>query len=199
MLFRYCPIVPFKDIKDIVSVNIEKVYYPIKGLHIDYTNRRLFQSDIDYIFSTSDELESQILFFMILNSTVVDNHCVSYFSEIQFITIFGKLHNYKFINAIRNLILNKIISINVSSMGYELTLEHRGDIIVEQIPAKNVDLLYERIKNVHFQLKQNIGICKYCGELFKQGKTKRANYCYEHRGYIKQSNKRIPSIICANT
>ena len=199
LLFRYCPIIPFKDIEDIVSVNIEKVYYPIKGLHTDYTNHCLFQSDIDYIFSISNELESQILFFMILNSTVIGNHCISYFSEIQFITVFGKLSQHKFINAIRNLILNKIISISTFNMGYKLNLKHCGSVVIEQVSVQDTDLLYERIKNMYFQLKQTIGICKYCGKLFRQGKTKRANYCHDHRGYIKKLNKRVPSKICANT
>ena len=53
----------------------------------------------------------------------------------------------------------------------------------------HIDLHYDRLMGA------NIGICKYCGSLFRQNKLLNAKYCYKHRGY----NKKEPSVIkCTN-
>lgn len=51
----------------------------------------------------------------------------------------------------------------------------------------HLDLHYEKL------IGNRIGQCKYCGKLFKQGKTKLSDYCYKHRGY---SKKEIQKLIC---
>jgi hypothetical protein len=43
----------------------------------------------------------------------------------------------------------------------------------------HLDLEYEKFMG------ENICRCKYCGKLFRQGKTNNAGYCYQHRGYRK--------------
>ena len=52
--------------------------------------------------------------------------------------------------------------------------------------------------NLHYDrlCGQSIGYCKVCGRLFRQSKTKLANYCYKHRGYNKVLTQTIVCIDC---
>jgi DNA-directed RNA polymerase subunit RPC12/RpoP len=62
--------------------------------------------------------------------------------------------------------------------------------IIESITDyDHLDLYYEKLSG------GKIGKCEYCGNLFKQGKTKPSIYCYKHRGYSKQ---KIQSLICVD-
>lgn len=62
--------------------------------------------------------------------------------------------------------------------------------IIESITDyDHLDLYYEKLSG------GKIGKCEYCGNLFRQGKTKPSIYCYKHRGYSKQ---KIQSLICVD-
>ena len=55
--------------------------------------------------------------------------------------------------------------------------------------------------NLHYDrlCGKSIGSCKVCGRLFRQSKTKLANYCYKHRGYNKVLTQTIVCIDCGKT
>lgn len=63
--------------------------------------------------------------------------------------------------------------------------------IIEYITDyEHLDLYYEKLSG------GRIGKCKYCGKLFKQGKTKTSDYCYKHRGYSKKGTQKLICVDC---
>ena len=67
------------------------------------------------------------------------------------------------------------------------------DDIVEVITDyDHLDLHYERM------IGGNIGECKFCGKLFRQNKNRTAEYCFKHRGKIKESTQFRNCIDCGN-
>lgn len=64
------------------------------------------------------------------------------------------------------------------------------DIIEYIADYEHLDLYYEKLSG------GRIGKCKYCGRLFKQGKTNIAEYCYKHRGYQKKEVQKLICIDC---
>lgn len=63
------------------------------------------------------------------------------------------------------------------------------DIIEYIADYEHLDLYYEKLSG------GRIGKCKYCGKLFRQGRTKESDYCYRHRGYRKEN---IQTLICVD-
>ena len=55
---------------------------------------------------------------------------------------------------------------------------------------EHLALYYEKISG------EKIGQCEYCGRLFRQGKTKTANYCHKHRGYKKANVQILTCVDC---
>lgn len=66
------------------------------------------------------------------------------------------------------------------------------DIIEYIADYEHLDLYYEKLSG------GRIGKCKYCGKLFRQGKTNTASYCYTHRGYFKKEKKELTCVMCGN-
>lgn len=68
--------------------------------------------------------------------------------------------------------------------------DNPNDVLDYITDYDHLNLHYDRLCG------KSIGSCKVCGRLFRQSKTKLANYCYKHRGYNKVLTQTIVCIDC---
>lgn len=85
---------------------------------------------------------------------------------------------------------NGYIRLSGRNQIYVLFAEDSGEVIETVTDYDHLNLHYDRLCG------KSIGSCKVCGRLFRQSKTKLANYCYKHRGYNKVLTQTIVCIDC---
>lgn len=85
---------------------------------------------------------------------------------------------------IKDLFYVKIVDVN----------KNPEDVVEWIFDYEHIDLHYE-----HIFYGTRMGICEYCGCLFKQNKYRDAKYCFKHRGYNKkESLKTKVCPVCGN-
>lgn len=65
-----------------------------------------------------------------------------------------------------------------------------SDVIDYISDYDHVNLHYEKLCG------ENIGVCEYCGRLFRQGLRNNRKYCYQHRGYVAKGKELKYCIDC---
>lgn len=192
LLFEYSPIIFFDDFSKFMdsecSVSLKKKF----NINVLPRKQYLSYSELQYIFSVNNELQRKILYFVVINSYEYCGLKLSYFSEIEFCSFFNCTSNVDFIYNVIELINSKRLKIDVFNMCYVPLFDDVDSAQYINV-YDNIILSYEFAKNVTLGLKQNIGICKKCGNLFQYGKTKKSLYCYEHRSQVQKThqNKKI--------